>query len=87
MAQRIAKMSKQLTIQICHFPPGTSKWNKIEHRMFCHITSQKPRSCGQFDRQHTSEQGLKIKAALDENLVYSGDQNDEEMECTVNRTR
>ena len=27
-----------LTIQVCHFPPGTSKWNKIEHRMFCHIT-------------------------------------------------
>ena len=27
-----------LTLQVCHFPPGTSKWNKIEHRMFCHIT-------------------------------------------------
>jgi hypothetical protein len=27
-----------LSIHICHFPPGTSKWNKIEHRMFCHIT-------------------------------------------------
>ena len=27
-----------LKIMICHFPPGTSKWNKIEHRMFCHIT-------------------------------------------------
>ena len=27
-----------LTIRVCHFPPGTSKWNKIEHRMFCHIT-------------------------------------------------
>ncbi len=27
-----------LPIQVCHFPPGTSKWNKIEHRMFCHIT-------------------------------------------------
>lgn len=27
-----------LTITVCHFPPGTSKWNKIEHRMFCHIT-------------------------------------------------
>ena len=26
-------------IQVCHFPPGTSKWNKIEHRMFCHITN------------------------------------------------
>jgi transposase len=27
-----------LELTICHFPPGTSKWNKIEHRMFCHIT-------------------------------------------------
>ena len=27
-----------LAIAVCHFPPGTSKWNKIEHRMFCHIT-------------------------------------------------
>ncbi len=27
-----------LTIAVSHFPPGTSKWNKIEHRMFCHIT-------------------------------------------------
>ena len=27
-----------LQISVCHFPPGTSKWNKIEHRMFSHIT-------------------------------------------------
>ena len=27
-----------LTISVCHFPPGTSKWNRIEHRLFCHIT-------------------------------------------------
>jgi len=27
-----------LPLTVCHFPPGTSKWNKIEHRMFCHIT-------------------------------------------------
>jgi hypothetical protein len=27
-----------LRISVCHLPPGTSKWNKIEHRMFCHIT-------------------------------------------------
>ena len=29
-----------LRISVCHFPPGTSKWNKIEHRMFCHITER-----------------------------------------------
>jgi transposase len=27
-----------LRIELCHYPPGTSKWNKIEHRLFCHIT-------------------------------------------------
>ena len=27
-----------VTIGVCHYPPGTSKWNKIEHRLFCHIT-------------------------------------------------
>ena len=27
-----------LTIELCHYPPGTSKWNRIEHRLFCHIT-------------------------------------------------
>ncbi len=28
----------KLHISVCHFPPGTSKWNKIEHRMFSHIS-------------------------------------------------
>jgi hypothetical protein len=28
-----------LRVTVCHFPPGTSKWNKIEHRLFCHITA------------------------------------------------
>ena len=27
-----------LRIEVCHFPPGTSKWNKVEHRLFCHVT-------------------------------------------------
>ena len=27
-----------LEVTVCHFPPGTSKWNRIEHRLFCHIT-------------------------------------------------
>ena len=27
-----------LQLELCHYPPGTSKWNKIEHRLFCHIT-------------------------------------------------
>ena len=35
--QHLADETK-LRVGVCHFPPGTSKWNKIEHRMFCHIT-------------------------------------------------
>jgi hypothetical protein len=35
--QRLADATR-LRVGVCHFPPGTSKWNKIEHRMFCHIT-------------------------------------------------
>ena len=36
----LARMAREtgLRIKVCHFPPGTSKWNKIEHRMFCHMT-------------------------------------------------
>ena len=38
--KKLRDLSDELGIEInvCHFPPGTSKWNKIEHRMFCHIT-------------------------------------------------
>jgi len=35
--QRLANRTG-LTLELCHYPPGTSKWNKIEHRLFCHIT-------------------------------------------------
>jgi hypothetical protein len=31
-----------VSVMVCHFPPRTSKWNKIEHRMFCHITRNWP---------------------------------------------
>jgi len=36
----LQKLSNEtgLEIEVCHFPPGTSKWNKIEHRLFCHVT-------------------------------------------------
>jgi hypothetical protein len=35
--QRLADQTVMI-IEVCHYPPGTSKWNKIEHRLFCHIT-------------------------------------------------
>jgi hypothetical protein len=68
-----------ITIHVCHFPPGTSKWNKIEHRMFCHI-SQNWRGRPLTSRevvvnlisQTTTDQGLAIQAALDENRYPTG---------------
>ena len=69
--QRLAE-ELGLQISVCHFPPGTSKWNKIEHRMFCHIT-QNWRGRPLVSRQAvveligstTTDTGLKIQAALD----------------------
>lgn len=62
-----------LSIHVRHFPPGTSKWNKIEHRMFCQITQNwrgRPLASKQVIMQligqTTSNNGLKIKAKLDE---------------------
>ena len=61
-----------LVIKVRHYPPGTSKWNKIEHRMFCHIT-QNWRGRPLTDRAAvveliaatTTKTGLTIQSALD----------------------
>ncbi len=66
-------------IHVCHFPPGTSKWNKIEHRLFCHITTNwrgRPLTSWQvvinLIRNTTTTQGLEVEAQLDENLYKTG---------------
>ncbi len=77
----LQKMSNQtgLTITVCHFPPGTSKWNKIEHRMFSFITTNwrgKPLT----DRativsligSTTTKEGLTIRCELDVNAYPKG---------------
>ena len=63
----------RLSLTVCHFPPGTSKWNKIEHRMFCHITQNwrgRPLTSYavivQLIGNTKTTAGLKIRAALDE---------------------
>jgi transposase len=69
----------RITIQVCHFPPGTSKWNKIEHRMFCHIT-QNWRGRPLLSREvvvnlignTTTTAGLQIHAEVDENSYATG---------------
>jgi len=68
-----------LTVQVCHFPPGTSKWNKIEHRLFCHITNNW-RGRPLLTREVvvnlignvSTTQGLKVRAELDENVYEAG---------------
>lgn len=68
-----------MTIHVCHLPPGTSKWNKIEHRMFCHITQNwrgRPLTSRQvvvnLISDTTTAQGLEIRAMLDENSYPTG---------------
>jgi hypothetical protein len=68
-----------LRISVCHFPPGTSKWNKIEHRLFCHITQnwrgQPLRSRAvvvNLIGHTTTRTGLKVQAALDTNAYPTG---------------
>ena len=69
----------QMAVQVCHFPPGTSKWNKIEHRMFCHIT-QNWRGRPLVSREvvvnligtTTTAAGLRIQAQLDDNRYAVG---------------
>ena len=68
-----------LVIHVHHFPPGTSKWNKIEHRMFCHITQNwrgKPLTdyltIVSLIGATTTKTGLKIECALDERTYQKG---------------
>ncbi len=61
-----------LRIQVSHFPPGTSKWNKIERRLFCHITQEMARQAiatadtiMDLIGNTRTEAGLRVKAKLD----------------------
>ncbi|MCA1844154.1 MAG: ISAzo13 family transposase [Actinobacteria bacterium] len=68
-----------MPIRVCHFPPGTSKWNKIEHRMFCHITQNwRGRPLVSHEviinliASTSTEQGLSIQAELDSGSYPTG---------------
>ncbi len=79
--RELQKLANDLSfpVQVCHFPPGTSKWNKIEHRMFCHITANW-RGRPLVSREvvvnliagTTTREGLKIQTGLDENAYEAG---------------
>jgi len=66
-----------LKIRVSHFPPGTSKWNKIEHRLFCHITQNwRGKALRTFESlveligNTRTQAGLRVRAKLD-NRKYS----------------
>ncbi len=68
-----------LDITVCHFPPGTSKWNKIEHRLFCQISlAWRGRPLTSYDviistiGAVTTRTGLTVRAVLDENCYPTG---------------
>ena len=76
--QRLAD-DLRLCIHVSHFPPGTSKWNKIEHRLFCHITENwRGRPLRTFEAVvaligHTrTAAGLRVKAKLDKRRYATG---------------
>jgi len=68
-----------LVLNVHHYPPGTSKWNRIEHRLFCHIT-QNWRGRPLTDRltvieliaATTTKTGLKVESALDTRTYVKG---------------
>lgn len=78
---QIAELAEKtgLEIHISHFPPGTSKWNKIEHKLFCFISRS---WAGQplidiatvinLIGSTTTQQGLRVKCVLDENEYPTG---------------
>lgn len=69
----------EMIIEVCHFPPGTSKWNKIEHRLFCHITRnwkgvplETLEIVVSLIGSTTTEEGLEVHAWLDSQTYEKG---------------
>ena len=84
-----------LEIAVCHFPPGTSKWNKIEHRLFSAITQNwrgKPlvshEAIVKLIAATTTRTGLRVRSELDTNAYPKGvTVSDAEMETLHIQTR
>jgi len=88
--KELQKLSTEigLKITVCHFPPGTSKWNKIEHRLFSYISKNwRGRPLVSYEvavnliASTTTSKGLKVKCELDTNKYETGIKiSDEEFE-------
>lgn len=83
-----------LSLSVCHFPPGTSKWNKVEHRLFSFISSNwrgEPlrdyETIVHLIARTTTAKGLRVECRLDRRKYPTGRRiSDEEME-TINIRR
>jgi len=82
-----------LTITVCHLPPGTSKWNRIEHRLFSFITQNwrgKPlvsyQAIVQLIASTTTRAGLNVKCCIDPNLYPAGVKVSDEEMAAINMT-
>ena len=91
--QRLADQTG-LQIMVCHFPPGTSKWNKIEHRLFSFISTNwrgKPLISHEviinLIAATTTSTGLKVYAQLDEREYEKGVKVSDEQIAAINITR
>jgi hypothetical protein len=89
--QRLADTTR-LEIQVCHFPPGTSKWNKIEHRMFSFVSLNwrgKPLESLIINliAATTTSTGLKLYAQLDQGSYERGLEITDDQLAAVNITR
>lgn len=83
-----------LAIMVCHFPPGTSKWNKVEHRLFSFISSNwrgEPlrdyETIVQLIAQTTTAKGLTVTCRLDRRRYPVGKKVSDKEIATVNLTR
>jgi hypothetical protein len=88
--QRLAD-GNGLTITVCHFPPGTSKWNKVEHRLFSFISSNwrgEPlrdyETIVQLIAGTTTAQGLTVSCRLDRRRYATGKKVSDEEFATLN---
>ncbi len=93
--QRFANKTGMI-IEVCHFPPGTSKWNKIEHRLFCHITRnwqgtplETHEIVVELIGATRTKEGLEVHAWLDESTYAKGRKvtEDELAECVILRNK
>jgi hypothetical protein len=92
----LQKLADELGIKItvCHFPPGTSKWNKIEHRMFSYITQnwrgrplETHETVIQLISNTRTKAGLTIKAILDKTIYNKGIEISEDEMAKINEQK